>query len=150
MRVAQKPQALLASSSLTWKRKDSPCGWFVLFICADLMKSPFFLIGRGRHRCWGGFHESHWGSVIDCVAFIIFSCMWLEVAIKESDGLIAVISEKYMHSTYCNNGMHSCAQRYATDPLSCLQKWSWHRAQDCSSSQFFFEKLYSRAFQRVI
>ena len=31
-----------------------------------------------------------------------------------------------------------------------LQKWSWHRAQDCSSSQFFFEKLYSRAFQRVI
>ena len=30
---------------------------------------------------------------------------WIEAAIKESDGLIAVISEKYMHSTYCNNGI---------------------------------------------
>ena len=45
------------------------------------------------------------------VVFLILH-MWLEVAIKESDGLIAVISEKYMHSTYCNNGISLCAQRF--------------------------------------
>ena len=72
------------------------------------------------------------------VVFLI-SHMWLEVAIKESDGLIAVISEKYMHSTYCNNGISLCAQQQSTYHQSCLQKWSWHRAQDYSSSQFFFE-----------
>ena len=61
------------------------------------------------------------------------------VAISESDGLIAVISEKYMNSTYCNDGMHACTQRYTTHRRSCLQRWSWQRAQDCSFSQFCFE-----------
>ena len=55
------------------------------------------------------------GNVIGLCTFVFtVYILWLEAAIKESDGLIAVISEKYMHSTYCNNGISLCAQRYAT------------------------------------
>ena len=46
------------------------------------------------------------GGKSSIVVFLI-SHMWLEVAIKESDGLIAVVSERYTRSTYCNDGMHS-------------------------------------------
>ena len=138
MRVARRPQHLLASSSLTWKHKDSPCGWFVFFFGAVPVEHSLLLLGRGRHRCWGRFYEGDRRSVLIVLALIII-LMWLEVAIKESDGLIAVVSEKYMNSTYCNDGMRACTQRYTTHRRSCLQRWSWQRAQDCSFSRFCFE-----------
>ena len=47
------------------------------------------------------------GGQLSIVLVLVIILMWLEVAIKESDGLIAVISEKYMRSTYCNDGMYS-------------------------------------------